>query len=304
MTASPTTTPNFLFGSSGASGPTTIDSSISGVPDYIQEYQAALLGTGNSLASQPYANYPGQTVANLTPDQLQAQNMVENNVNAGSPDLTQAQNLYNQAGSGFNQQAFNAYANPYESQVVGALTDASNTNFNQNVMPQLNSEFIGSGTYGGSRNAQILSQAAVQNQQNLNNQIASTESTDYQNAMNSYQTGTNQQIASAQGLGTLGGQINNANLQNASALNAVGQQEQNQDQTSLNAAYNNFQQQQEYPYQQLGFLSGLLSNNQAEIPYSTQGSQTGTASNPVNTSNPLSTLGSSILGLGAVQGLS
>jgi len=291
---------NFLFGSSGAQGPTTITSSVGGVPDYYQTYQSALLNMGNQLASQPYANYPGQTVANLTPDQLQAQQMTEQNVNSAQPYLNQSGSLYSQAGAGFNQNNFNQYMNPYQNDVVNALTNASNTNFNQNVMPQLNSEFIGSGTYGGSRNAQILSQAAVQNQQNLNNQIASTESTGYQNAMNAYQTGTNQQIASAQGLGTLAGQVNNSNLQNESALNAVGQQEQNQNQTSLNSAYNNFQQQQQYPYQQLNFLSGLLSNNQATIPYSTQTS----ATSPVNTSNPLSTLGSSVLGLGAVQGLS
>jgi hypothetical protein len=91
------------------SGPTTIDSSVSNIPDYYQAYQAAILGTGNSLASQPYASYPGQTIANLTPDQQQAQSMVENNVNAAQPYLTQSGNLYNQVGSGFNQQAFNQY---------------------------------------------------------------------------------------------------------------------------------------------------------------------------------------------------
>lgn len=281
------------------SGPTTYDGSVSGVPDYYQSYQSGLLNMGNQLASQPYAAYPGQTVANLTPDQLQAQQMTEQNVNAADPLLQQSQNLYSQAGSGFNQQAFNQYENPYQSQVIGALTDASNTNFQQNVAPQLNAQFIGSGTYGGSRNAEILSQAAVQNQQNLSNQIANTESTDYQNALNAYQTGTNQQIASAQGLGTLAGQVNNSNLLNESALNAVGQQQQTQNQNSLNAAYQNFQQQQEYPYQQLGFLSGLLSNNQAEIPYSST-----TQATTANTANPLSQISSSILGLGSVQGLS
>lgn len=282
------------------SGPSTIDQSLSGTPDYAQVYQAALLQQGNSLASQPYANYPGQTIANLTPDQLQAQQMTEQNANAANPLLQQSQNLYNTAGAGFNQDTFNQYQNPYQNQVIGALTNASNTNFQQNVMPQLNSQFIGSGTYGGSRNAQILSQAADQNQQNLNNQIASTESTDYQNALNAYQTGTNQKIASAQGLGTLAGQVNNSNLQNESALNAIGQQEQNENQSSLNAAYQNFQQQQLYPYQQLGFLSGLLSNNQAELPYSTQSQ----ATSPVNTANPLSQISAGILGLGSIQGLS
>ena len=280
-------------------GPTTIDSSISGTPDYWQNYQAALLGQGNALASQPYAAYPGQTVANLTPDQLQAQSLIENSVGAANPALQQSQNLYNQAGSGFNQNNFNQYMNPYQNDVVNALTNASNTNFTQNAMPQLNSEFIGNGMYGGSRNAQILSQAADQNQQNLNNQISSTLQSGYQNAMNAYQTGTNQQLASAQGLGTLAGQINNANLNNASALNAVGQQAQNENQTSLNAAYQNFQQQQQYPYQQLNFLSGLMSNNQQAVPYST----TQTANN-VNTMNPLTTVSNSITGLGALQGLS
>jgi len=292
------TTGGFLFGASPSQMPTNINGSISGVPDYYQDYQLGLLNMGNQLAAQPYANYPGQTVANLTPDQLQAQQMTEQNVNAAQPYLNQSGNLYSQAGQGFNQNNFDQYMNPYQNDVVNALTNASNTNFTKNIMPQLNSQFIGNGMYGGSRNAQILSDAAVQNQQNLNNQIASTEQSGYQNAMNAYQTGTNQQIASAQGLGSLAGQVNNSNLQNESALNAVGQQQQNQNQTSLNAAYNNFQQQQQYPYQQLGFLSGLLSNNQAEIPYSTQQSSTSN----VNTTNPLSVLGSSVLGLGSING--
>lgn len=59
-------------------------------------------------------------------------------------------------------------------------------------------------------------------------------------------------------MGSLSNLQNNFVLQNAGALGASGDQQQAQNQANLNVAYGDFQNQQQYPWQQLGNLSSIV----------------------------------------------
>lgn len=72
-----------------------------------------------------------------------------------------------------------------------------------------------------------------------------------------YDTGQLQLGAAAQNA-ALANQWQQQYLKDAAAQNAVGTQQQQLDQTSLNTAYQNFLNQQQYPFQALGFESNIV----------------------------------------------
>lgn len=65
-------------------------------------------------------------------------------------------------------------------------------------------------------------------------------------------------MQASQQIGNLGVSRNNMMIQNAAALGAIGAEQQGQTQRNLDVAYGDFQNQQQYPWQQLGSISNLV----------------------------------------------
>ena len=364
-------------GSSSAPSSTTANNTetvINQVPDYEQSYMSSLLGQAATDAAQPYQQFSGQEVAGFSPDQTQAFSNIENLVNngpaastdaaatnsalagsntantiasSGSPWLqasalynpsTAAQPYMNAAANATTPQGISSYLSPYTQNVVGGLVNTANQNWNQNIMPQVNDAFIGSGQYGSGRNAQVMGQAANNEQTNLETAVS--------NALQSgYTTAGNQAAAAASnlsGLGSLAGTTaasEAANLQNIgtglgnlaatqagaqgnaatnlantantvqntgitgnAALQDVGQQQQNLAQTSINQAMTDFQNQVNYPEQQAGFLSNIIHGLPTAGSSTTSAGQTPTTTNMVGSTSPLSSLAGTMIGAGAATG--
>jgi len=102
----------------------------------------------------------------------------------------------------------------------------------------------------------------------------------------------NLNLGAAQQLGSLGQMQNQIQLGNALALSGVGTAQQQQAQAGLDAAYQAFQQQQQYPAQQLSLYSQLL----AGVPVT---QQTTTTTTPPTPSLLSQLLGLGIAGIGA-----
>jgi hypothetical protein len=127
------------------------------------------------------------------------------------------------------------------------------------------------GAFGGSRNA--LMQA--ENQRNKNMAMNQAIGSGYQNAfqaaqqaqqyganlgLQGYNTalqGTGQVTQAGQALGQLGGQQLAAQQGIIGLQSQMGQQQQQQQQNYINQAIQNYAMQQQYPQQQLAFMSGL-----------------------------------------------
>ena len=86
-------------------------------------------------------------------------------------------------------------------------------------------------------------------------------------------------IASQQG--ALGEAAQTLGLRGAAAISGVGQQEQNMAQRALDLAYEQFREESEYPYKQLGFQAGIIGG----FPASSTGSTTTTIEKPVEPSD-------------------
>lgn len=365
---------------SGGGGETVVQPSttttVQDIPAWEQGYVTDLLGQAQTIAAQPYQQFPGQQIAGFTPDQQQAFSNIEgmgnqinpleqaatdattagtntansiygagagdinaatgynplqavapylgaasqyNSAAAAQPYLNQSQ-AYNAAAAGVaTPQGIQSYMSPYTNDVVGGIQNEANLNWNQNIMPGVNNEFVGSGQYGSGRNAQVLGQAAGNFQTGLSSNIANALQSGYQTAGNQAATeagilgnaantaisggnaassaqgtqisnllnqgqaagsATQQQatnllnqgtslgnLAATQGSAQLqAGAANDAlassqeatSLEQQQALQAVGQQQQQLNQTNINTAMQNFQNQAQWPAQQTEYLNQII----------------------------------------------
>lgn len=201
---------------------------------------------------------------------------------------------YNQTGiNNYNQGAVNQYMSPYTQDVINAQSNQAIQSYGQSL-PQLASATAANGDLGGSREALLQSQANqglqsqlqgiqasglqsgfanAQNQFNTQNQLGLQSQTANQNAqlqaqgqgLQSQQFGANlglqglqTQLGAASTLGTLGNNQYNQQAGIDTAQLTAGAQQQGLQQTQLNTDYQNFINQQNYPYAQLGYLSDIL----------------------------------------------
>ena len=285
------------------------------IPEYARPYVENMLGKTEALTDinqNPYKTYGGDRIAGFNPTQQQAFSNMTNMQT--SPQLGQASNLAGIAGIGslgagqqYAQQATNPYAqqafmSPYMQNAVNvqkqeAVRDAQKNNIGMNLASARQ------GTYGGAR--QLLGEQ--ERNRNLQTQLGNIQATGTQNA---FQAGQQAQQFGAQlglqGYGqagqaanTLGQLGQNQYLQNMGinqAQQQVGAVQQAQAQQGLDLGYQDFLKQQNYPYQQLAFMSDMARG----LPLS-QTSQSMYAA-PPNAASQLGGLGMSALGIYGMSG--
>jgi hypothetical protein len=282
------------FGGSGGGNTTTVQKS-----DPWSGVQQPLLNAysqAENLYENP-ANYPqyfqGQQVAPLTSQQNSA---INNAVNLGLGSNPLMSSASNQLQSTINGDYLNS--NPVYSDLAnyanGNMLSAGNPYFqgmaqqiSNAVTPAVNSSFESAGRYGSGAHANALSSA-------LSNEIGNLAYQNYnqgqQNQLsaagtlgNAYQNERAQQLQAAM----LAPQSYNAQLQGANtALNASSIPQQQQ-QNEINAAMNEFNYNQNLPYQMNQQYLGLLTSN----PF-----QTGTTTQPYFTNQAAGALGGGLSG--------
>ncbi len=196
--------------------------------------------------------------------------------------------------------------NPYTQNVIKQAEDTA-TNYWQNTLqPSINQQYAAAGQAGSSADINAQNQGAKQITQGIQDTANSALSQAFQNAQQTGLQGAQltsglgqiggglgyeQGVLGLQGAGTLGSlasQGQSLGLQGAGALETVGQEQQQQNQQNLNLGYQDFLNQQQYPYQQASWLSQMISGtaNPTNTPGMTQGAQTSytpaTGASPLN----------------------
>lgn len=312
---------DFLF--QGTSPSTTQTSSGTAVPGWLQQYTAGLLSEGAAVASQPYQAFQGPQVAGRTSDQDAAAAQIRNLQGGYQPAIQQATNLVNSsANPGAIGQAIGNLGtaqgyigasvapdanqiNPYVNNVINQAQNQAKRTWDQTIMPTINNQFTAAGQFGSSANQRAAAQAGA----NITQQIQDTSNAQYANA---YQNAQQANLAAGQATGALGQTLGglgyeqgvlgmqgasqlgnlattgqNLGISGAGALDTVGLEQQNQNQQNLNVAQQNFQNQQQYPYQQLGWLSQLLNGQTQGIPGGSTSSSVTTDPNKNGGTSPL-----------------
>ena len=268
------------------------------LPDWARGYAKDTLAKGAALTDinqNPYQTYGGERIAGFSDLQKQAQQGAAGMQTAGQVGLGsglagaaglgalgtnyQGGNFY---GGQFNSDAAKQYMNPYMQNVVDIQQREAQRQADI-AGTQRNAQAVGAGAFGGSRQA-ITDAEAARNlatqkgdiqAQGLNQaygQAANQFNQDYSRNLQAQQLGEQSRQYGA-GLGMQGLQTG---LQAAGQLGQLGQtqygqemginqlqnqygaQQQQQTQRGLDTAYQDFLNQQNYPYKQLGFMSDLV----------------------------------------------
>lgn len=111
------------------------------------------------------------------------------------------------------------------------------------------------------------------------------------------------QLGAGQQLGALGQTGQTMGLTDAAALNQVGQQQQNLNQTNLSTAYQNFLNQTQYPQNQTNWLSNIIRGQAMPTSTSTAYTQPATGANSYSTTPAGVLSANNGSGLGSLVGL-
>ena len=244
----------------GKTGTTT--SSVSIPPEVLARYNSvnAQAQTAAGTPFQQYSTDPNAFVAPLNAQQQQGVGNINQQAMAAQPGYQGAMAGTDQAYQGYNapnyQQGVQAYMNPYLQNAMGS-TAAMLQNQNQQQQNQLQGNAIQQGAFGGDRGN--IAQAALMGQQNLamGQTLGQMANQGYQQSAQNYMTGLQQQSALANQYGNLAGAAQTVGLQGAQAQLGAGTLGQQTTQAGNTALYNQFQQQQAYPFQVAQFLSNI-----------------------------------------------
>ena len=214
-----------------------------------QPYYEQLLGQANNLYEQgPMQMYGGQTVANMTPAQLESMNLTSNWVTGGGQNMMNNQNqMYQQMMSGrVNTGAGSPYGdmmNTYKNQAMDSAQD---------VMSGLRSSQVMSGQQGGSSRGDLLNNQVIDE---ANRQVTDAGAAMYSNAYNQAQNTRDNALGQY-------GSIMNMPLQMSQHLyNRVGLPQQQYNQAIMDDARQRYEFAQTAPWQHLSQYANMISGN-------------------------------------------
>ena len=229
------------------------------IPEYFKEIQERTLRRGETEFSKPYQGFQGQRIAQLDPYEIQAGNIYQNQILPQSGQLAGiGQDIATAGAQTYDTATAQAYANPYENQVIsGALGDLREA-YGQ-TQKSMNASAIGAGAFGGSRQG-------IQNVLGAERFIESAADTSARLRQAGFESGANRFMAdrSAQmsGLGAKLGaaQSQISGLQQASAgLAGFGTQARGIEQAGLAEGYRDFIEEREFGGNQVKQMIGALS---------------------------------------------
>lgn len=288
---------DFLFQGSTPPAVTTESNAQGGLPLWYSSYLSTLANQASTIAGQPYTPYSGQRIADMDPQQQQAHDYLGANATNWQAPLDQAQTNAGQISAGFDNQQFNQYMSPYIGGVVNEIGRLGNQNLNENLLPTLNSQFVGAGQFGSARNATMDEQLIRDTGANISGQQGMALQGALTAAQQGYNTGQANRNQAASNLGGLAQTEQGLTTGTAGALSASGQTMQNFNQAGLDLGYTDFQNQINYPRQNVNFMSSVLRGTQVPT------SQTSTNTAPFSGSmgpSPIATFGGlALAGAGA-----
>lgn len=294
----------------GKTTSTTANTTNSLPPEITAAYNN-LFGLGSTIAQQPLQQYGGSTVAGFTPDQESAFRLAEQGAGAGVPWLNQSADLYSQGAAPtfgqvpqYSAENLQPYMDPYNQNVIDTTlaniqrSDAISQN-------QLRDQGILSGAAGTSGDRAGVAAAELARGQALarNKTIADLTSSGFKNAQGAFQgqqqvalqglgADANRQIQAAGGVSGLAQLLQSLGSGDINNLLKTGTMQQQLGQQQLQVPYQQFQEQQQYPFKIADFMSSLLSGQKAPTSSSTTTTQPGP-----NFLSQIAGLGLGILGL-------
>lgn len=250
-----------LFDQSTEVVPTT---STTSPPPWVTQGAQENYDIAKGLTDQPYAPYEGARIADFTPDQTNAFDLVRSGVGEYGPQLEQAGALANKAGAGMPGVDLSQYMNPFTSQVIDSVTGEMRRQGEIERVGVRNRAHAAGG-YGGARHGVVESEQMRNEGTRIADMIAQLQLQGYDRATGLAQGDLNRMPQISALLANLAGTGSELRTRDAAGLEAIGGQQQGLDQQNMDLAYQDFLSQLDWPFNQLNYRMGAL-----------QGSPTGT----------------------------
>lgn len=260
-----------LFG--GGSQSSTVSGT--SLPAWYADYMTnvATAGTDRFLN----AGYPGalpaeQRVAPNNADITGAGSLIRQSLGQYAPTLNTGVSAASGVTSGFNPTQFNQYMSPYISQVSDRIARLGERNLTENILPNVNANFIGSGNFGSGQNQDFMNRVIRDTNESIMGQQGQLLNQGFNQQMQSYLTGQGQTLSAASLLGQLGQTGQGMSQRDAAALQQVGLQEQQRQQAALDINNANFLEGRDWGRNMATGAAGLMSGYTP--PYSTSSTTT------------------------------
>lgn len=262
-------------GGGGGQPAQTSQTQTADLPEWAKPYAKETLAKTAAITEEPYQPYTsGERIAGFTPTQIQTQqNIMGMDV---APQMGMATGITGAgglaslgAGAQYGAMAttpgsMQAYMSPYMQNVVDiqqreALRQAGIAG------TQRGAQAVKSGAFGGSRQAILEAEAGRNLQQQLGDIQGRGLQSAFEQARQAQQfqadlglKGAGQGIQAGQMLGQLGATQFGQEKDILQAQMGVGEQQRAMEQSRLDLQYQDFLRQQQYPYQQLGFMADMV----------------------------------------------
>ena len=290
-----------LFGG-GDSRPATSTNVISQkLPPEIAPYVKQILTEGSAQfeaeKAAGYQPYTGQTTAGLTAQQEAALTGLEGLSGTQQPFLDEAGQIIRQGADQFTGDVAQQYMSPYQQAVTDIELREAGRRFEGTTMPKLEAQAVNMGAMSGLGSRAGVEMAEAQRSQNqlLADIQAKGQQKAYESARQEYGFQKAREGQMAENVAQLGGREVAAGLTELGALKSAGEERQGLAQSALDEAYLKYQQEQQFPKQNLAEFSQLVYGN----PLVNMGTKTNTGtSSPYQPSTGQTLLG---MGLGAAN---
>lgn len=217
----------------------------SSLPPWLSDAAQQYLGYAGQVAGQPYQQYTGQRVSDMSP--------VTRAGIQGTYDLAGGSQLGDAASRQVMDTLQGNYANPFQQNVADRISTDTNRNYYQATANNL-ARFKGpnrmSSAYAGQQ--QRTDEALARG---LADGLAPVYSSGYENERNRQQAGTGQAVNLLN--------LHNQDLQN---MMQAGQLDTAHNQALLNSQYGDFQDWRNYPNQQLGVFGNAIGSVTGAAP--------------------------------------
>jgi len=247
------------------------------IAEEIAPYLKDILGKGQALykqrMSEGFVPYEGKTLAAISDDQTTAQAGLRELVGQSKPIYDEASGLIRGQTEQATTENLQPFMNPYQQAVTDIAKRQATEQFQQQTLPGLRKAAVDAGSFGGSRAAMLESQAQDNQARLLSDLQAKGDLAAFQNAQKQFEAQKLRERQAASGLSSLVPQQFTSQARELGALEAMGREQQQREQTLLDESYKRFLTEREFPEQQLGKFQALVAGtpiNQGQVQYTQQ----------------------------------
>ena len=233
------------------------------LPAELKPYYKDILSKAQALYNDRVADqegniYQGQTLAEFTPEQEQAQTGIAGLVGTQAPVYQEAMGMTRDAATPFSTEQIEEYMSPYQQAVTDIEKREATKQYQTQVVPQLAAQAAQNQAFGGSRQAILEGMAADTQQRLLGDIQAKGSAQGYTDAINRLES---DRLAKGQGasqLANLGSGQYRAASTELSNLQLVGDEKQRRDQTALDETFKQYLEEKQYPYDTMGKYQSMV----------------------------------------------